>query len=280
MENIYYVYAHINPITKKVFYIGIGCKHRVIEGGRLRNRKWQEEVYNAGGFLFEFFHTNITKPEALKLERQYIIKYGIENLTNIVAEQGNSTAFKKGQTPWNKGLIEYSECGGCGEVIRAFRKYCSRECYIENNDPRQFLPKPVSGENNPSWKGGKPKCNNCGKTLSTYNSKYNLCFDCVWEECSGENHPLWSGGQNTEALRIRKSRDYRIWRKAVFERDNYTCQECGARGVKLEADHIKPFKYFPELRYELSNGRTLCVPCHKATPTWGRKGQKLYATSN
>jgi len=110
MENIYYVYAHINPITKKVFYIGIGCKHRVIEGGRLRNRKWQEEVYNAGGFLFEFFHTNITKAEALKLERHYILKYGIENLTNIVAEQGNSTAFKKGQIPWNKGLKNAQSC--------------------------------------------------------------------------------------------------------------------------------------------------------------------------
>jgi hypothetical protein len=110
MENEYYVYAHINPITKKIFYIGIGSKHRVIEGGRLRNKKWQAEVYAAGGFLFEFLHKNITKKEALKLEQHYILKYGLENLTNIVGESGNSTAFKKGQTPWNKGLIGAQSC--------------------------------------------------------------------------------------------------------------------------------------------------------------------------
>ena len=69
------------------------------------------------------------------------------------------------------------------------------------------------------------------------------------------------------------------WRKAVFERDNYTCQECGVRGVEIQADNIKPFKYFPELRWVLSNGRTLCVPCHRKTDTYGRRGQKLYAKS-
>ena len=110
IENIYYVYAHISPITKNIFYIGIGSKHRVIEGGRHRNKKWQEKVYNDGGFLFEFLHKNISKKEALELERQYILKYGLNNLTNIVGENGNSTAFKKGGIPWNKGLKDAQSC--------------------------------------------------------------------------------------------------------------------------------------------------------------------------
>jgi hypothetical protein len=109
-ENIYYVYAHISPVTKCVFYIGIGSKHRVIEGGRLRNKKWQEQVYKDGGFLFEFLHKDISKKEALRLEQQYILKYGLSNLTNIVGESGNSTAFKKGGTPWNKGLLNSQAC--------------------------------------------------------------------------------------------------------------------------------------------------------------------------
>ena len=67
----------------------------------------------------------------------------------------------------------------------------------------------------------------------------------------------------------RKTKQYRDWRKAVFERDDFTCQECGERGGELNADHIKPFAYHLELRYELTNGRTLCVDCHRATPTWG-----------
>jgi len=66
-------------------------------------------------------------------------------------------------------------------------------------------------------------------------------------------------------------REYRDWRKAVFERDNYTCVECGAKSVPLNADHIKPWVHYVESRYEISNGRTLCVPCHIATDTYGSK---------
>lgn len=85
----------------------------------------------------------------------------------------------------------------------------------------------------------------------------------------GENNPNWKGGTTAEAQNIRGSARYRNWRTAVFLRDNYTCQDCGARGCELNADHIKPFSQFPELRFEVSNGRTLCVPCHKDTPTYG-----------
>jgi len=65
-------------------------------------------------------------------------------------------------------------------------------------------------------------------------------------------------------------------------RDNFTCIWCGIRNeeglgfsVKLNADHIKPFALFPDLRFELSNGRTLCEDCHKKTDTYGLK-VKLY----
>ena len=59
-----------------------------------------------------------------------------------------------------------------------------------------------------------------------------------------------------------------------MERDNYTCQICGTRGGDLEADHIKPFAYYPDIRFELSNGRTLCKPCHRKTDTYGEKAKK------
>lgn len=92
----------------------------------------------------------------------------------------------------------------------------------------------------------------------------------------GKDSPLWRGGSTKPNSKIRGSVEYKIWRTSVFERDNYTCQWCSARSCKgnpvvLNADHIKPFAYFPELRFTLSNGRTLCVSCHKKTPTYKSK---------
>lgn len=90
----------------------------------------------------------------------------------------------------------------------------------------------------------------------------------------GKNHWNWKGTTAIN-LSIRSSLEYKIWRKAVFERDSYTCIWCGLKSgngktVILNADHIKPFAYFPELRFAIDNGRTLCIDCHKTTDTWGR----------
>lgn len=80
---------------------------------------------------------------------------------------------------------------------------------------------------------------------------------------------FWKGGITKRNEAERKTLQYRMWRTEVFKRDDYTCQFCGKRGVKLHADHIQPFAYYPELRFTLDNGRTLCVPCHKNTSTYG-----------
>lgn len=85
----------------------------------------------------------------------------------------------------------------------------------------------------------------------------------------GSNSPYWKGGITTENLRIRRSVEYRLWREAVFARDNWTCRICNKKGGKINADHIKPFSSYPELRFAIDNGRTLCVPCHLKTETWG-----------
>lgn len=58
--------------------------------------------------------------------------------------------------------------------------------------------------------------------------------------------------------------EYAEWRKAVYERDAYTCQCCGIRGVKLNAHHIRNYADCRELRTEVSNGTSLCVSCHYA----------------
>jgi len=60
------------------------------------------------------------------------------------------------------------------------------------------------------------------------------------------------------------------WRKDVFKRDNWACKECGGK-VNIEAHHIKSWKDYPDLRFELDNGLTLCRKCHSKTNNYGRK---------
>lgn len=92
----------------------------------------------------------------------------------------------------------------------------------------------------------------------------------------GSDHYNWKGGVTTEHETARKSMSYKRWRREVYERDNHTCVLCGEKGTgkNLNADHIKPFSLFPDLRFDVDNGRTLCVTCHKKTPTYGSKLQK------
>lgn len=89
---------------------------------------------------------------------------------------------------------------------------------------------------------------------------------------SGEKSNFWKGGLTEENAKIRNSLEYSVWRKTVFERDNYICVFCGdKRGGNLEADHIKPFSSYPELRFDVNNGRTLCKECHRKTDTFASK---------
>lgn len=62
----------------------------------------------------------------------------------------------------------------------------------------------------------------------------------------------------------RSTRQYKEWRSNVFERDNYTCQDCGVKGGYLEAHHIKSFAHHEHLRFEIDNGITLCKKCHRS----------------
>lgn len=99
---------------------------------------------------------------------------------------------------------------------------------------------------------------------------------------SGKNHWNWKGGVTSLTRRIQGLAKYRAWRSAVYERDGFTCQGCGKRGEKLNADHIKPLCLIlhderiktvqdavaSDALWDVKNGRTLCVPCHKKTPTY------------
>lgn len=181
----------------------------------------------------------------------------------------NSTTYKKDHVSWsklNKGkyklgprseetkekirqanskLKVFKACLSCMNPFgmwpskAATKKYCSRVCQFEGQKGKS------------TWNKG----------LKGYKA--------------GSEHHNWKGGITSGNKKIRDSIEYRLWREAVFSRDNFTCQICFKKGGKLNADHIKPFSKFPELRLAINNGRTLCVSCHRKTDTWGRKVDKI-----
>ena len=129
-------------------------------------------------------------------------------------------------------------------------------------------------------------CIICGKKVFTQPTqiKYRHRKTCSIE-CRGKNltrlaeerrkKGTMTQHQIDRAERYSKKADE--WRRAIFSRDDFTCQMCKTRGSYLEADHIKPWAYFPKLRYELSNGRTLCRPCHDKTKISCKRMRELYA---
>jgi hypothetical protein len=133
-------------------------------------------------------------------------------------------------------------------------------------------------------KGNKPrnglvkKCLFCKDKFYTYPSRINHIYcsvKCRGEmmtiKFSGENSNTWKGGISDPLRRIRSSKKFKVWRESVFKRDDHTCQDCGNKNIDIHPHHIKPFILFPELRFELSNGITLCPLCHKRADNLNRK---------
>ena len=78
----------------------------------------------------------------------------------------------------------------------------------------------------------------------------------------GKNHYNWKGRKALKNKILRHSSEYRLWRESVFERDNYTCMDCGGHGGYLHPHHILPLADYPELACEVKNGITLHKDCH------------------
>lgn len=140
---------------------------------------------------------------------------------------------------------------------------------IELHKKHICLTKPTlirpKGSESPTWKGGRPKCVDCGtRVAGRPKGASPRCVACKNKFYRGSNHHSWKADKSPESCTnaIRRSIQYKEWRKAVYERDDYTCIVCGIRGGRLHAHHLNGFTDFPDLRYDPRNGVTLCVKHH------------------
>ena len=188
-----------------------------------------------------------------------------EQQRRIIAKR---SPFQKGHTPWNKGKPHLRK-----EKHPLWGKHHSEETRKKMSEAKNRLYK--SG-----WKVW-----NYGKHFSEETKeKIRKARANQKNIPRGENHYFWKGGISPLKRRLATCFRRREWRRAVFERDKFTCQQCGVRGGYLEADHIVPLyiilkenkitTFEEAMRYEplwnVNNGRTLCRFCHNKTETWGR----------
>jgi len=89
MENKFYIYAHINPLFNKIFYIGKGVNKRAWSKDG-RNPHWNNTV-NKYGYIIDILEENLSETEAFEKEKWYIKRLGKENLVNMTdGGEGNS----------------------------------------------------------------------------------------------------------------------------------------------------------------------------------------------
>lgn len=104
----------------------------------------------------------------------------------------------------------------------------------------------------------------------------------------GESNPSWKGGVTKFIIKVKRLTEYKQWQKAVFNRDNFTCRNCGKRGGTKIPHHLKAFSYLLnkfkvktiqdakeyKALWDIDNGVTLCIPCHEKTPNYSWKAVK------
>lgn len=142
---------------------------------------------------------------------------------------------------------------------------------------------------NPSWATAKYCSLSC-----TYKSKIGKPSGTFGKPSKGKGIPLsseqklkisaskigctpWNKGLGKpRVFDIRRTRKFKEFRVSILIKSSYLCAECGVVNGRLEIDHIKPVRFFPELVLDENNVRVLCRDCHKKTDTYGAKIFKTY----
>lgn len=177
----------------------------------------------------------------------------------------------------NRELLNCVVCGTGYESKRSKnQRACSRACAV-------VLRGRTYGANRRSEQPSLV-CEQCGTTRSVRQSREHrrFCSSLCWYRANcGASNPKWQGGISTEREVFNSSVEWKDARKAVWRRENATCQRCCERFVHdgrppYEVHHVAPFAVVA-LRVELSNLMLLCGECHDWVHSNANVGRELIA---
>jgi len=119
--------------------------------------------------------------------------------------------------------------------------------------------KGMSKKNGDELSYGKPRKQETKDKISA-KLKGRIITEEARKKISEAHKALWDKiGRTEKVIRGWKSTK---WKKEIYKQDDYRCKKCGSND-SIFAHHILSWKDYPELRFELSNGITLCFECHK-----------------
>ena len=180
--------------------------------------------------------------------------------------------LKRRKTPIKPKAKEgFKICAKCNKelLLECFNKrngkyfsYC-KKCEREYDKNRY---KHICIDCNKEYKSGRKdsvRCKECNSKILAQRGKEIL--DKLNSEQYGSSNPNWNPNLTDEERNSKRdNKQYREWRSKVFKRDNWTCQCCGDnKGGNLNAHHLNSYTTDKDNRYNVENGITLCVECHK-----------------
>ncbi len=144
MSTKHYVYTHLNPTTKEIFYVGIGKDNRAWNRWAGRNKFW-DNYTNKYGFEVELIKENLTRNQAGKIERELIAELGRKQIDEGGTLVNRSTGGDGGSggyihTQAYKDKLSKERKGNCTRKVRKLSKE-ARKKISESNMGKGGRPK-------------------------------------------------------------------------------------------------------------------------------------------
>jgi len=165
--------------------------------------------------------------------------------------KANSTSFKKGQTPWNKGNVAH-RCIDCGKRLTNVNGQRCKPCFLKTG----WISKRQTKELNHMWKGGITSLNGMIRNLTEHRNWSQLVLkkdNWTCQKCGDKNYVGRGETVPLESHHIKPFKD--IVGEFLREYDQFSPIEDKETLQRL-AIKYKPF-------WDINNGTCLCKKCHR-----------------